>query len=579
MGGRRTRRCRVIRLTDQQQAVVRADGDFLLIACPGSGKTRSAAARVGTTIASKRKVAVCSYTNVGANRIAGVIAEMGILLGPEHFVGTLHSFLLRYVVYPFGRLAGCRQGPHLVEKSSRDVAYLGDHRKRVSVDAFRMRPDGTLVLKSRPQYLSSIPHMDIVAAVESDVRKHKGSLAQAGYVTFDDAMYLALAILRKHPTIANAVAARFDELLLDEAQDTSELQLACLDELRSTARLRSLVLVGDLEQSIFAFQGASAERCRWLADKHGLRTVALTQNHRCSQLICNVAVHFCERDLPDEAVGPSADCSIEPEVLLYPPDDAVAAVELFRLRLADHGADPARAAVLGRGNALVDELNGDETPVAVNERPMRLGRAVAALRHDTLTRRQLEQVERIVAYAAWDEEVLDRVAFDQRERLRTETIRLLQALPSLDGDLREWIQRAATLLGDATSKLANTPAHPGGRVLTSKAEQIGTTARDLFLPAPRDLKAQTVHDIKGEDRDAVMVVIDRPRSSRHGAQAQLWGSALSGEDIDAEQAEEKRIAFVALTRAERICVVALPDDQHGRAAAEAFVARGFRLVH
>lgn len=67
-----------------------------------------------------------------------------------------------------------------------------------------------------------------------------------------------------------------------------------------------------------------------------------------------------------------------------------------------------------------------------------------------------------------------------------------------------------------------------------------------------------MHDIKGEDRDAVMVVIDRPRSKRHGAQAELWGSALAGEEIDAKDAEEKRIAFVALTRAKRICVVALP---------------------
>ena len=76
----------------------------------------------------------------------------------------------------------------------------------------------------------------------------------------------------------------------------------------------------------------------------------------------------------------------------------------------------------------------------------------------------------------------------------------------------------------------------------------------------------------------MIVVIDRPRSKRHGTQAELWGSALAGEEIDAKDAEEKRIAFVALTRAERICVVALPDDDGGRAAAEAFVARGFRIA-
>jgi superfamily I DNA/RNA helicase len=76
----------------------------------------------------------------------------------------------------------------------------------------------------------------------------------------------------------------------------------------------------------------------------------------------------------------------------------------------------------------------------------------------------------------------------------------------------------------------------------------------------------------------VLVVLDRSRSAKRDPQAQLWSSALAGEEIDAEQAEEKRIAFVALTRAKRICVVGLPDDTGGREAAEAFQAKGFRLI-
>ncbi|MDX6610162.1 MAG: ATP-dependent helicase UvrD/PcrA [Solirubrobacterales bacterium] len=75
-----------------------------------------------------------------------------------------------------------------------------------------------------------------------------------------------------------------------------------------------------------------------------------------------------------------------------------------------------------------------------------------------------------------------------------------------------------------------------------------------------------------------MIVIDRPRSKKHTAQSELWGMALSGGEMDGREAEEKRIAFVALTRAQRYCVVALPDDQHGLAAAAAFADRGFRSI-
>lgn len=567
----------MIRLTKEQQNLVTADGDFLLIACPGSGKTRTAAARVGALAAAGKKVAVCSYTNVGAERIAAVISEMGVQLGPEHFVGTLHSFLLRYVVYPFGLAAGCREGPHIRQSPKSDVAYKGDFRTRVKVDDLRMRPDGTLVLQRRPPYLSHVPREEIAAAVEADVVRAKRGLTAAGYVSFDDAMYLALRILREHPLLAGAVAARFDEILLDEAQDTAELQLACLDQLKRTTRLRSLVLVGDLEQSIFEFSGASAELCEALAETHGLRTEELTQNHRCSQLICDVAVHFCNRSAPDEAVGEHAACMIAPEVILYPPGSPSDAVALFRGRLGEHGADPSRAAVLARGNALVLELNGGKAPVNVAERPLTLGLAVAALRHGTLTRTELGRVQRVVSHVAWDETVLERLTSEQREDLRSVSIRLLAGLSSLDGDLREWIQDTARQLGHAVATLTATAAHKAGQVVRSSAAQSGILARAAFMPAAAPLRAQTVHDIKGEDRDAVMVVIDRPRSKRHGAQAELWGSALAGKALDEKDAEEKRIAFVALTRAERICVVALPDDETGRAAAQAFAERGFRM--
>jgi hypothetical protein len=502
---------------------------------------------------------------------------MQTTLGPEHVVSTLHGFLLRYVVYPFGRLAGAPRGPHLADGAGGSVAFMGDNRKRIPVSDFRMRPDGSLKLKKRPMYLSTVDENDIVAAVDGDVRRVKRQLLAAGYVAFDDAIYVALSILRKNPELARAVAGRFDELVLDEAQDTSELQLACIDELKA-AGLRSLVMVADLEQSIFAFQGASAEGCRELAAKHDLRTVELTKNHRCSQRICDVAVHFCDRSIADTAVGPSAGCPIDPELLLYPPDEPAAAVQQFRHRLHAHDADPADAAVLARSNALVVELNGNEAPVPVGDRPLALGRATAALRHGTLTRRQLEEAQRIVAAAAWEEEALESLHLEARERLRAQTVWLLKALPPLDEDLRAWIKAAAGLLTAAATALCDPPAKKGGQLLQSKAEQAGILARDAFVPRPRELEAQTVHDIKGEDRDAVLVVLDRPRSAKRDPQVQLWCSALAGEAIDAEQAEEKRIAFVALTRAKRICVVALPDDEGGREAAEAFLAQGFRLI-
>ncbi|MBA3866181.1 MAG: ATP-dependent helicase [Solirubrobacterales bacterium] len=567
----------MVELTAAQRRVVDHDGDLFLLACPGSGKTRAAAARVAR-LADERRLAVCSYTNVGKDRIAEVLREdFDTVLGPEHFLGTIHTFLLRYVLYPFASLMSCKGRPHVREGEWPTIAVGGNHKKRIAVDAFRCAPDGTLVVKRKPHYIGE-SDKELIAIVDGQVRAQKRSHLERGIISFDDAIWVALSILRGNPDIARAVAGRFDELLLDEAQDTSELQLAAIGALRATDALKSLVLVGDLEQSIFSFQGASADGCRQLAEECDLEVLELTQNHRSSQRICDVAVHFCERSDPDEAVGPDADCGIPPQMVLYPAADAPAAIGIYRERLEEHGIDPLGAAVLARGNTLVDELNGRSSVIDVSARPLALGRACAALRQGTLLRRQVKEVEALLAFCTWDHESLELLEPEQLEAMRPLAFALLQDLPPLDEDLRSWIRAAAKLLGKAAAALDPDPAHAGGQVLRSSADQEGHKAAEVFVRAPRELVAQTVHDLKGEDREAVMVVLDRPRSTRFVAQATLWESALSGAEVAARDAEEKRIAFVALTRAQRYCLVALPDDAHGRAAAAAFGERGFELV-
>ncbi len=568
-------------LTAHQLRAVRADRDIFLTACPGSGKTRAAGVRVARLAEDGRRVAACSYTNVGVEQIRHVLADdLRQPLDARHFVGTLHSFLLRYVLYPFGHLAtASQQTPRLIgdEAGWRDVLFSGNNRIRLPVSRFRYRPDGTLCVRSVPP---RFPHNPAEAAQmgQADALKLKRAAARSGVVSFDDAMYWALRVLLDHPEIATCVAQRFDELLVDEAQDTSELQLACLRALCGTGKLDSLVLVGDLEQSISAYTGASRSGCEALASDGGLEPVDFTENHRSSQKICDVAVHFCSRETPDRAVGKDADCPWEPELLLYPTDQPDAAVKRFRHRLDALGHGRASAAVLARSNALVDELNGQTTAVEIRYRPLAVGRAVSALRGSgTLGRRDLEAVDRIIAFTAADTTDLSELDGSDRWLVRQATMQLLRAAPSLDQDLREWIRGAARVLGDVVDELVEEPQHKAGQVLASQAAQEGYVATDALQPVARELRAQTVHDIKGESRGAVLVVVDRPRSRRHGAQSALWSRPLLGDGVAEEDAEELRIAFVALTRARRYCALALPDDC-GDPVIQAFQGAGFVIA-
>lgn len=569
-----------MKLTDQQHAVVDAPGDFLLLACPGSGKTRSAAERVARLIGSSgTKVALCSYTNVGADRLAHVLRdELRIALGSEHFHGTIHAFLIRFVLAPFGHLFGGEAHPVVrVDDDWPSVAVHRDHKQRVKLNAFCRAPDGALVLRNVPRGVRGTQR-EVIDSVGPEVLRFKRNLLlKHGWLTADDAMWAALKILRERPDIARTVAARFDELILDEAQDTSELQLECIRLLHESKSLRSLVLVGDLEQSIYSFQGASAAGCQKLADDCGLREVSLTENHRSSKPICDIAVHFCARENPDEAVGPHRDCEIRPELVIYPHKDPAAVVDVFRERLSAHGIDPSEAAILARRRAIVQEINGDATPNDVQQHHALIGELAAATAAGTLTRHHVAAAQRLIAASAWALRP-DQLDDEQRAEARAAGHALLVQLPPVIGTLQQFITHARLALGTAVSTIVVKPQRTAAQLLPVGKKLAGYDAAAVFSPPRRDLTARTVHSFKGEDSDAVMVVVRRFTRSDPTGQMELFRTAATGDSLAPEKEEERRIMFVALTRARRYCLVALPDDKQGHEVAGHCVDLGFLAV-
>lgn len=339
-----------------------------------------------------------------------------------------------------------------------------------------------------------------------------------------------------------------------------------------------MVLIGDLEQSIYSFQGASATRCATLAETCELRTESLSENHRSSQKICNVAVHFCTRDNPDTAVGEHADCDMDPEAVLYPAGDPAAAMSIFQARLEHHQIDHEKGAVLARAWKIVNELNGRATVFKEHDRQQLVGDLAARLKAGTLRAADVRATQRLVAYCAWDTHHLDELDDEQRGSARSAAYRFLGDLPPLAGDLQSWLHKAGQILQSTSASLTNEVCHTGGRMLAAGAGLKQHDAAEAFAPPEVALTAQTVHSFKGEDSDAVMIVIRPHHGSDPTSQLALWEAAISGSNIDSKKEEERRVLFVALTRAARYCLVALPDDKRGRAVADTCSDLGLVLI-
>jgi DNA helicase II / ATP-dependent DNA helicase PcrA len=549
------------RVTMAQRAAVFHEGNFLLEACPGSGKTRTIGLRIAriSVDGSGRAAAAVSYTNVAVDEIQDAAVQAGAPIVEPYFVGTLHQLFLRYVFYPFGSLVmGCAGPPRLQGESYRrseaEVVRLRGQQVGVGISRFEFRSDGRLVVpEGRLPVGMTIPAEEVAQRGQQDALARKRNLAAQGLATQADAMYYVQQVLERHPTIAAAVAARFDELIVDEAQDTNDVQLRCLGLLHATGKLGSLVLVGDFDQAIYSFSRADPSKCRQFAQICGLQTLRLTENFRSSQLICDVTYRFSSRQSPDIARGPYRDSPILPELLRYSPQNLADLVERYRNRLKTLAIKPDAARILVRTTRLADAFNGrsdTEDAPAVRVLGTAAARLEAGLQLNPIT---VRAVENLLATLAWDESARQALGPEQRQALRDQTTTLLNSLPPLDQPINDWIAATRTVVTNVLTRLNLQPAITPGQRLRAGGARTQRTARQAFSSnLPGSLEAQSIHQAKGESYDAVLLVAARPSGGRD--QARTWVGAA----VDNQLAEEIRVAYVALTRARRYLAVALP---------------------
>ena len=540
-------------LSSEQQAVVSSGPNIFLRACPGSGKTRTVAARVASESASDRTVALLSYTRVGAKEISAAVArEHGTLLAADHFVGTVHSFLQRFILHPFGHLVTGAQvsmtmDPGEAERSSPAGLDLSHFQFDLNGDIVRTRKK-------------------LVRATEAqEVLEAKRSNAMRGFVNYDDAMYASMKVLKLYPDIAAALASRFDEIIVDEAQDTNAMQLECL-RLIAEAGLRSIMLVGDYDQSIYGFSGASPEGCERLAVALGLKVLTLTENYRSSQVICDAAAAFRGGGIPDSAVGKYSELEIKPQILLYKPGQVAGLSQALATAVETHELSVKSSMVLVRGSALANQIRGENRPKISGPVLLLLeARSTSALTLDQY--RELEQLLIQESFGVRKPNVrVDRMT------IRSHAIDLVDELPVLEGDLASWAREALKTLRIRASLIS--PATISNSEVPVPSDWRRFEVEDI-TGAPSGTVVDTIHKAKGKSIDAVMLVAEKPSEDWHTSNAAAWSAGL-GAGQSAEISEEIRLAYVALTRARQLFVLALPHDTPAKIV-KRYLDAGFTL--
>jgi DNA helicase-2/ATP-dependent DNA helicase PcrA len=298
-------------LTSEQKLAVHFDSHLMLTACPGSGKTRvivSKLARVLDEVRdTPRSVACITYTNTGVHEIEARLRHHVQPGDDAHYdVCTIHSFCLNHIFRPFcylikGYKYGFRvlttESPEFEKYASAAWAKHGRHgltfkdfeeftQLRMSITG---EPSGNAIEKG---------------SLTPEVAKEFWSRIRAdGFIDFSNIIYFSFKLLEKRPEILSYAASKFAWILVDEFQDTTDLQVEIFSLIAKKNQTK-FFLVGDPVQSIFGFAGAQPSLADDFAKLIGARTdLTLSGNFRSSTPIINHANILFSRTPKMIAVG------------------------------------------------------------------------------------------------------------------------------------------------------------------------------------------------------------------------------------------------------------------------------------
>ncbi len=280
----------------QRQAVTWLDGPLLVLAGAGSGKTRVITRKIAWLIREAgipaRRIAAVTFTNKAAREMKARVS--GLLRGREGHgltVSTFHTLGLS-ILRREHRLAGLRPGFTIydTEDSRQLLQHLTDSEAadREALERLRWRI-------SHWKNAGLSPEQALATAADHHQTRdaelyqaYQRALTACNGVDFDDLIRLPVALLSDHPEVREAWQNRIHYLLVDEYQDTNGAQYELVRLL--TGVRQAFTVVGDDDQSIYAWRGARPENLARLREDHPrLKVIKLEQNYRSTGNILTAA--------------------------------------------------------------------------------------------------------------------------------------------------------------------------------------------------------------------------------------------------------------------------------------------------
>jgi DNA helicase II / ATP-dependent DNA helicase PcrA len=273
------------RLNDEQKKAVLAEGNTVVMAGPGSGKTATLVVKIGYLISDKilppAGLACVTYNNDAVREFRMRLADNGIFSRRTLFLGTVHSFCLNCIVRPYGHL--------IDERFTSGVNVAGPDRANQLFNeaASQYGADGRLGPTITRYRRARACNEDVSGYADTDplvAKAYEDNLLKSGLIDFEGIIIVALHLIEQNEWIRELIAARFPWLIVDEYQDLGGPLHGIVTKLVDLAGVKAFA-VGDPDQTIYDFTGASPQYLSELAGRQDFESIRLKFNYRSGRRI------------------------------------------------------------------------------------------------------------------------------------------------------------------------------------------------------------------------------------------------------------------------------------------------------
>ena len=337
----------------QYEAATHIDGSLLILAGAGSGKTKTITARLAYLLSlgiDPKSTLTLTFTNKAATEMKERALKLIDVTYPP-LLSTFHKFGLLFL----------KMNIHLLNRKNSFVIIDTDDKRRI-IKNISQEIHQNIVAKEISKYKNNFLTPDEIFALAKDNESKKIAHIYQEYIKyldknnlldFDDLLLLTYKILDEYEEVATSYSQKYQYIMVDEYQDTNDIQLKILKKLCSTHN--NICVVGDDDQSIYGFRGANIKNILEFQKEFDAKIVKLEHNYRSTPEILEVANKLISfnKNRHTKILKPTIPNHKKVEVVENYNEMAEAQMLANRINeLISKGVNPNNIAILYRINAL-----------------------------------------------------------------------------------------------------------------------------------------------------------------------------------------------------------------------------------